>query len=67
MQVVQSELREDISGVRAELREDISGVRAELREDIAGVKSELRLLRWVLGLVVAGVMIPLLRDLLGLF
>ena len=54
--------RTDVEKVRTELQE----VRADLREEVAGIKATVQGQRWVLGLVAAGVLIPLLRDIFGL-
>ena len=70
---VRSELKSEIVGVRSELKSEITGVRSELKLEIAGVrsdvqsvKSDMRWMKWLLGVVAAGVLIPLLRDLFGM-
>ena len=70
---VRSELKSEITGVRSELKSEITGVRSELKLEIAGVrsdvqsvKSDMRWMKWLLGVVAAGVLIPLLRDLFGM-
>ena len=70
---VQAALQLEIVGVRSELKSEITGVRSELKLEIAGVrsdvqsvKSDMRWMKWLLGVVAAGVLIPLLRDLFGM-
>ncbi|CAN2039172.1 CCDC90 family protein [Candidatus Magnetomoraceae bacterium gMMP-15] len=59
---VRQELKEDIADVKQELKQDITNVRQELtdvrhelKQDIADVRSELKLLKWMTGLTLAGV------------
>lgn len=56
------ELQTEVQIVRTE----VQAVRADLREEVAGIKATVQGQRWVLGLVAAGVLIPLLRDIFGL-
>ncbi len=71
LQAVKSELQGDMATVKSELQGAIAAVQSELQGDIAtvqsdmaAVKSELRLLKWLMGIGIAGILFPLLRDLL---
>ena len=55
-----SELRAEMAETRAELRAEIN----ELRTEIAQVRGEIKLNRWMLGIVIIAVVIPLVRDFL---
>ena len=63
---VRSELKLEMAGFKSDLQAEISGVRSALQAEISGVKSDLRWMKWLLGVVAAGVLIPLLRDLFGM-
>ncbi|CAN2045688.1 DUF1640 domain-containing protein [Candidatus Magnetomoraceae bacterium gMMP-1] len=59
---VETALKENIADVKQELKQDITNVRQELtdvrhelKQDIADVRSELKLLKWMTGLTLAGV------------
>ncbi len=54
-------VKADIAAVKSELQGDI----ATVQSDIAVVKSELRPLKWLMGIGIAGILFPLLRDLLA--
>ena len=43
---------------------DLASVKAELIQDIAVVKSDIRLLKWMVGVVLACVAFPILRSFL---
>ena len=61
-------MRTELAGVKAELQEKIDGVKTDVqavKTDLAGVKSDMRWLKWLAGAGVAGILIPLLRDLFG--
>ncbi len=55
----------DLQAVKSELQGDMAAVKSELQGDIAVVQSELRILKWLIGIGVAGLLFPLLRDLLA--
>ncbi len=55
-----SELRAEIADTRTGLSAEIN----ELRTEITEVKGDIKLLRWMLGIVVIAVVIPLVRDFL---
>jgi len=52
---VRNELKGDIAEVRNELKRDIAEVRGELKNDIAEVRGDIKLLKWMLGILIAGV------------
>ena len=58
------ELRAEMAETRAELRAEINELRTELRTEIAQVRGEIKLNRWMLGIVIIAVVIPLVRDFL---
>ena len=67
---LQAEISRVEASVKAALQTEISKVQASVKAVDAGLqvmRSELRWMRWLLGLVAAGVLIPLLRDLFGIF
>ena len=64
---VKAELKQDIAStkadlieVKAELKQDIASTRA----DIAIVKGDIRLLKWMIGVVLACVVFPILKSFL---
>ncbi len=68
---VRSELQGDIAAVKSELQGGMAAVKSELQGDIAAVKSDIavvkseqRALKWMMGIGIAGILYPLLRDLL---
>ena len=63
---VQAALQLEIASARSDLKLEMAGFKSDLQADISGVKSDLRWMKWLLGVVAAGVLIPLLRDLFGM-
>ena len=68
---VRADLKQDIVSVRADLKQDIAsvrselaGVKAELKQDIASVKGDIKLLKWMIGVVLACVAFPILKSFL---
>ena len=68
---VKAELRQEIASTKAELRQEIASTKAELRQDIAStradiavVKGDIRLLKWMIGVVLACVVFPILKSFL---
>ncbi len=63
-----NELRVEMAETRAELRAEIAETRTELRAEMAATRAELKgdikLIRWILGVIVIAVVIPLIRDFL---
>ena len=59
VQAVKSELQTEIQSVRSELKSDY----AAMQSDIAGIRSELRWFRWIIGIGVVGILLPLLQRL----
>jgi len=55
LHAVRNELKSDIAEVRNELKGDIAEVRGELKGDIAEVRGDIKLLKWMLGILIAGV------------
>ncbi len=65
-------VRSDIATVKSELQGDIVAVKSELQGEMADVRvtvqavqSEQRALKWMMGIGIAGILFPLLRDLLA--
>ncbi len=65
-------VRSDIATVKSELQGDIAAVKSELQGEMADVRvtvqavqSEQRALKWMMGIGIAGILFPLLRDLLA--
>lgn len=58
------EVRTEVQTVKTELQADIQSVRSELHGEIAGIKNDLRWMKWTLGIVVLGVLLPFLQSLL---
>ena len=54
-------LKQDISDVRSGLKQDISDVRSELKQDISDVRSELKVVKWMLGILLGGVIALILK------
>jgi len=55
-----TETRHDASGMAtkadvADVKADLADVKAELKEDIADVRSDIRLLKWMMGFMLAGI------------
>ena len=58
------EVRAEIQTVKTELQNEIQTVRSEMHGEIAGIKNDLRWMKWALGIVVVGVLLPFLQSLL---
>ena len=54
----------DLIEVKAELKQDIASTRAEIAAEIAIVKSDIRLLKSMIGVVLACVAFPILKSFL---
>ena len=61
---VKGELKQDIAEVKGELKQDIAEVKGELKQDIALVKGDIKLLKWMIGVVLACVAFPILKSFL---
>jgi hypothetical protein len=61
---LESDLSERTTGLRGEIsvREDMAAFRGETRERFAKIEGELMMLRWMVGLVVAGVATLIARS-----
>jgi hypothetical protein len=57
-------VRSDLIEVKAELKQEIAGVKTELKQEIAGVKADIKLLKWMIGVVLACVAFPILKSFL---
>ncbi|MDE0336056.1 MAG: hypothetical protein OXI80_00170 [Caldilineaceae bacterium] len=58
------EVRAEVQTVKTELQNEIQTVRSEMHGEIAGIKNDLRWMKWALGIVVVGVLLPFLQSLL---
>lgn len=61
---VKADLKTEIAAVRAELKAEIAEVKVELKQDIGVVKGDLKLLKWMIGVVLACVAFPILKSFL---
>ena len=61
---VRAELKTEIAAVRAELKAEIAEVKVELKQDIGVVKGDIKLLKWMIGVVLACVAFPILKSFL---
>jgi len=52
---VRNALKGDLAEVRNELKADVAEVRNELKADIAEVRGDITLLKWMLGITLAGI------------
>ena len=55
---------EDTVATKADLDKLESSLRAELKAEIAGVKGDIKLLKWMIGVVLACVAFPILKSFL---
>ena len=58
-----TELETAIAALRTELKADIAALRTELKADIATVTADLLVLKWMVGLIIAAEVLPLLKFL----
>ena len=58
---VKSDLKQDIASVRSE----ITAIKSELKQDIASVKGDIKLLKWMVGVILACVVFPILKSFLA--
>ena len=54
----------DIAELRASTTSDLAEVKAELKQDIAAVKGDIKLLKWMIGVILACVAFPILKSFL---
>ena len=54
----------DIVSVRADLKTEIAAVRADIEKLEASVKGDIKLLKWMIGVVLACVAFPILKSFL---
>lgn len=54
----------DIVSVRADLKTEISAVRSDIEKLEASVKGDIKLLKWMIGVVLACVAFPILKSFL---
>jgi len=50
---LRNEVKEDVAGLRSEVKEDVADLRTEVRTELAQVRGEMKLLRWMMGTVLA--------------
>ncbi len=58
------DVKAEVQTVKSELQTDILSVRSEMHGEITEIKNDLRWMKWALGVVVLGVLLPLLQSLL---
>ena len=56
--------KSDIAELKSSTKSDLAEVRTELKQDIAIVKSDIKLLKWMIGVVLACVAFPILKSFL---
>ena len=61
---LRTELKQEIGELRTELKQEIAELRTELKQEIGDVKSDIKLLKWMVGVILACVAFPLLKSLL---
>lgn len=61
IQELRTELKTDIQELRVELKSDIQQLRTETKTEIAEVKSDVRLLKWMMGFLLTGVGVLILK------
>ena len=60
---LKTELKTDIMSLKTELKSDIMSLETELKTDILAIKGEFLLLKWMVGLIIAVEILPLLKFL----
>ena len=63
---VRQELANSIAEIRQELASSIAKVRQELTSEISEVKREVAVVKWMLGIVIIAVVLPLLKPIAGI-
>ena len=63
---VRQELASSIAEVRQELASSIAKIRQELTSEISEVKREVAVVKWMLGIVIIAVVLPLLKPIAGI-
>ena len=61
---LRSSTKSDLAEVKGELKQDIAEVKGELKQEIALVKGDIKLLKWMIGVVLACVAFPILKSFL---
>lgn len=64
VQTAKTELQGEMQTLKSELQTDIQSVKSDMHGEIAGIKNDLRWMKWALGIVVLGVLLPFLQSLL---
>lgn len=62
---VKQELSSEIAGVRQELSSEIAKVRQELSSEIGEIRREMGVTRWMLGVILVVVALPILREIVA--
>ena len=63
---VKQELTSNIIEVKEELTSNIIEVKEELTGEISGIKREVAVVKWMLGIVIIAVVLPLLKPIAGI-
>ena len=58
--------KNDVAEVKQALSSDIAEVRQELTNEISEVKHEVAVVKWMLGIVIIAVVLPLLKPIAGI-
>ena len=67
MDKLESSVKTDMANLKAELKAEITEVRSDFKQDIASVKGDIKLLKWMIGIVLACVAFPILKSFLQSF
>ena len=62
---VRSDLKIEVGAVRADLKTEIAAVRSDMDKLEASIRGDIRLLKWMIGVVLACVAFPILRSFLS--
>lgn len=62
---VRQELSSEIAGVRQELSSEIAKLRQELSSEIGEIRREMGVTRWMLGVILVVVALPILREIVA--
>ena len=61
-----AEVKQEIIEVKQELTSNIIEVKEELTGEISGIKREVAVVKWMLGIVIIAVVLPLLKPIAGI-
>ena len=65
---VKTDLKENVQGVKTDLKEDIKEVKADIKtldKRFQNLEKQIVLIKWMLGVVIVAVVIPILQNIFG--